>query len=444
MYEKEEEKLVELRKQLDHVTIPSEQLDGAILQGFERAKREQMKKRKGRIRKYGMLAATALLLVTLVTTIRISPTFANAVSSIPGLEKIVAMIHYDKGLTAAIENDYFQEINASQTKGNLTLIIDGVILDESGMNVFYTAKSDDTLKSAQIQNVELRNAEIGPSSSNHGMWHEDQAIKEFSNRIDFHFEESTKLNDLTFSLIMTINEAGKDIEFIIPFTVPENVKPSHKFLLNREVEIENQKFTIEEVTIHPLRIDVRISINLNNSKKILQFPDIRLEDENGEVWGSSLSGISGRGVGELEQIIFLQSNYFEKPKELYLRINKLQALNKDEATVIIDTEKNILLNSPSDGRLKLAESNKSHVDLFLTQAEVDEHFSFTTYKIEDANGKLIRSPSSSMQYDSGKMESHLVFDLETTDYKNPLHLEIDAYPNYIEGNAKIELKKPIK
>ncbi len=442
MYEKEEEQLEELRKQLDLVTIPSEQLDGAISQGFERAKREKMKKRKVHIRKYGMLAAVVLLLVTLVTTIRISPTFAHAVSSIPGLEKIVAMIHYDKGLTAAIENDYFQEINASQTKGNLTLIIDGVILDESGMSVFYTAKSDGTLKSAQIQNVELRNAEIGPSSISHGMWNED--VKEFSNRIDFHFAESTKLNDLTFSLRMTINEAGKDIEFIIPFTVPEKVKQSHKFLLNREEEIENQKFTIEEVTIHPLRIEVRISINPNNSKKILLFPDIRLEDENGEVWGSSLSGISGRGIGELEQIIFLQSNYFEKPKELYLRINKLQALNKDEATVIIDSEKNILLNSPSDGRLKLAESNKSHVDLFLTQAEEDEHFSFTTYKIVDANGKLIRSPSSSMQYDSGKMESHFVFDLETTDYKNPIHLEIDNYPKYIDGNVKIELKNPNK
>jgi len=292
MYEKEEEKLKELRQQLDHVTIPSEQLDGVILQGFKRAKREQMKKRKVCIGKYGMLVAAALLLVTLVTTIRISPTFAHAVSSIPGLEKIVAMIHYDKGLRAAIENDYFQEINAFQTKGNLTLIIDGVILDESGMNVFYTAKSDDSLKSAQIQNVELRNVEIGLSSSNHGMWHEDQAIKEVSDRIDFHFADPMKLNDLTFSLKMTINQAGKDIEFIIPFTVPENVKQSHKFLLNGEEEIENQKFTIEEVTIHPLRIDVRITINPNNSKKILQFLDIRLEDENGEVWGSSLSGIS--------------------------------------------------------------------------------------------------------------------------------------------------------
>ena len=444
MYEKEEEKLAELRNKLDHVTIPSEQLDGAILQGFERAKREQMKKRKVCIRKYGMLAAVALLLVTLVTTIRISPTFAHAVSSIPGLEKIVAMIHYDKGLTAAIENDYFTEINASQTKGNLTLIIDGVILDESGMNVFYTAKSDDTLKSAQIQNVELMNAEIGPLSSSHGMWDEDQDVKEFSNRIDFHFQEPTQFNNLTFSLKMAIMKAGKEIEFIIPFTVPENVKPSHKFLLNREEEIENQKFTIEEVTIHPLRIDVRISINPNNSKKILKFPDIRLEDENGEVWGSSLSGISGSGIGELEQVIFLQSNYFEKPKELYLRINKLQALNKDEATVIIDSEKNILLNSPNDGRLKLAESSKSHVDLFLTQTEEDEHFSLTTYKIVDANGKLIRSPSSSMQYDSGNKESHFVVDLETTDYINPIHLEIDNYPKYIDGNVKIELKNPIK
>jgi len=102
------------------------------------------------------------------------------------------------------------------------------------------------------------------------------------------------------------------------------------------------------------------------------------------------------------------------------------------------------LNSPSDGRLKLADSNKSNVDLFLTEAEEDDYLSFSTYNIKDANGKLIRSSSSAMQYASGEMESHFVVDLETTDYKNPIHLEIDNYPKYIEGNVKIELKNPIK
>ena len=54
-----------------------------------------------------------------------------------------------------------------------------------------------------------------------------------------------------------------------------------------------------------------------------------------------------------EETYFLQSNYFEEPKELYLRINKLQALDKDEATLVIDTEKGEILNGPKDGRLQI-------------------------------------------------------------------------------------------
>lgn len=443
MYEKEEEKLDELRQQLEHVNISTEMVDGAILQGFERAKREKLIKKKRRIRNFGMIAA-ALLLITMATSIRVSPAFANAVSAIPGLEKIVEMIHYDKGLTSAFENDYFQKINASQTKGDLTLTVDGVILDESGINVFYTVKSDETIKNVQVQNVELKNNEISqPSSSSFSVTHDDQAIKEFSNKIDFHFQEPTKFNDLSFSLLMTIDQAGTVNEFTIPFTVPENVKPSHKFVLGKEVEIENQKFTIEEVTIHPLRVDVRISLNPENSKKILNFTDLRLEDENGEIWGSR-GGISGSGVGELEQTIYLQSNYFEQPKELYLRVNKLQAINQDEAIVVVDTEKNILLNSPRDGRLQLGDTNKKQANFFLTQAEEQDYSFDLTSKIQDAEGKIIHSPSSSMRYDAGKMESSSSINFETTNYKNPLQFELSAYPNYIEGDVKLELKNPNK
>ncbi|MBW9234744.1 DUF4179 domain-containing protein, partial [Leptospira santarosai] len=187
------------------------------------------------------------LLITLATSIRVSPAFANAVSAIPGLEKIVAMIHYDKGLKSAFENDYYQEINASQTKGDLTLNLDGVILDESGINVFYTVKSDETIKNVRVQNVELKNNEISqPSSSSFSVTHDDQAIKEFSNKIDFHFQEPKKFNDLSFSLLMTIDQAGTVNEFTIPFTVPENVKPSHKFVLSKEVEIENQSSRLKK------------------------------------------------------------------------------------------------------------------------------------------------------------------------------------------------------
>jgi len=448
MFEKEEEKLNELRKHLEHVEMPQGEIDGAILQGMERAKREKQIRSTKRKKGLWTLAVSAVVLLTLITSIRVSPAFANAVSTIPGMEKIVAMIQFDKGLTAAIENDYYQVIDVSQTRENVTLTIDGVILDESGMNIFFTVKSEEFLQNPEVRKVEINNSEISPPSSSYGFSPSDKAVKEFSNRIDFHFQEPTKFNDLGFSLLMNVKNAGKEIEFNIPFTVPKNVKPSVTYTLNKEVEIENQKFTIEEVMIHPLRVGIKISIDPQNTMEILQFEDLRLEDEQGEIWGSIANGASGREVSDTEQIYYLQSNYFEKPKELYVRINKLQALNKDDAVVIIDTEKNELLKSPKDGKLKLGDSDKSAADFFMIDIELDEynnHHNFDlSSSITDANGKSISTASVSMFTDDEKKESHWHIQFGTTEYQNPLHLKLFAYPNYIEGDVKVELKNPSK
>src|SRR5690606_12970855 len=111
-----------------------------------------------------------------------------------------------------------------------------------------------------------------------------------------------------------------------------NVKPSLAYSLEQEVQIDGQKFTVDEIVIHPLRTEVTISLNPANSMKILQFEDMRLEDENSEVWGSILNGLTSTWENDGQSTTYLlQSNYFEQPEGLYLRINSVQALSNDEA-----------------------------------------------------------------------------------------------------------------
>jgi len=440
MFENEEEKLNDLRKQLNQTTIPEEHIDGAIFQGVERAKREKQYMKKKRTRGLWTLAVSALVFITLVTSIRVSPAFANAVAAIPGLEKFVALIHNDKGLTAVIENDYYQNIGVSQTKKDMTLTINGVILDESGMNIFYSLQSPQSLEKVTVDSFELENKEgIPPSSYSYGNMHDGKIINEYNDRIDYHFPEPITFIDLNFTFNIAVRLHGEVTTFSLPFEIPENVKPSIKYTLNEEVEIESQKFTIQEITIHPLRVGIKVAFDPDNTMKILQFEDMRLEDENGEVWGSIMNGTSGRDISDTEQIYYLQSNYFEKPKQLHLRINKLQALDKSEAVVILDTEKNLLLNSPEDGRLQLGESSKSQAEIFLTDVEDDSHMYNLFTTVTDANGIVIDTPSTSMYTYEGEM--HNTVDFGTTNYKNPLKLEIFAYPNTIEGDVRVELKQ---
>ena len=250
----------------------------------------------------------------------------------------------------------------SKQKMELTLTIDGVILDETGMNIYYTMKSKETVNGLSIQSVDLKNEqEIPPGGISYGGSIPDEKAKEWASQIKYNFDEPTLFKDLSFTLDMDVLFQGENISFSLPFELKENVKRGKTIVLNEEVEIESQKLTIKEITIYPLRVAVKIAFDEANSKKILGFEDMRLEDENGEVWGSIRNGSIAMG----KETYYLQSNYFEEPKKLFLRINKMQALEKDEATLVVDTEKGEILKGPKDGRLQVLEASKSGMYLVM-------------------------------------------------------------------------------
>ncbi|WP_432362362.1 DUF4179 domain-containing protein [Sporosarcina sp. UB5] len=435
MYEKEEGKLLEMKDQLEKIHLPLDEADEAIRAGFDRARRDKAKARKRRNRIWSLVAA-ALLFFTFVTSIRVSPAFANAVASIPGMEKFVDLIQFDKGLEGIFKNDYYQKVDAVQTKNGLTLTIDGVILDETGMNIYYTMQSKEAVNGFSIQYVDLENAPPGGISYG-GVSSPFEKSREWASEIKYYFQKPTLFKDLSFTVEMDVLFQGETISFSLPFELKENVKQGKTIVVNEEVEIESQKLTIKEITIYPLRVAVHIAFDEANSKEILGFEDMRLEDENGEVWGSIQNGVSARGGG----IYYLQSNYFEEPKQLFLRINKLQALDKDETTLVIDTEKGEILKGPKDGKLKIKDSSWSGVHLVMPNAGDDPTHSYDMISIgKDANAKEIYISSTGMHMDEeGTRHWDMTFD--TSNYTNPLRLELTRYPNYITGNVKIELKK---
>ncbi|HEX5563554.1 MAG TPA: DUF4179 domain-containing protein, partial [Sporosarcina sp.] len=239
MFEKEEGKLREMKDQLENIRLPLDEADEAISAGYHRAKREKVKMRKRRKRIWSLVAA-ALIFFSFVTSIRVSPAFANAVAAIPGMERFVNLIQYDKGLDAILKNDYYQKVDAAQTINGLTLAIDGVILDETGMNIYYTMKSKEAVKGLSIKSVDLKNEqEIPPSGISYGGSIPDDKTQEWSSQIVYTFGEPTLFKDLSFTLDLDASYQGKNILFSLPFDLKENVKQGKTFLLNEEVEIES-------------------------------------------------------------------------------------------------------------------------------------------------------------------------------------------------------------
>ena len=133
MFENEEEKLREFRSELEDLKIPNDQLNQAIHDGFRIGDAELREKRRKRRRSLWSLTVAAVFVLSFATSIKVSPVIANAVAALPGMDKLVEYIHKDKGLEGIVANNYYQKIDASQTKGDVTLTIDGVILDETGM-----------------------------------------------------------------------------------------------------------------------------------------------------------------------------------------------------------------------------------------------------------------------------------------------------------------------
>ncbi|MCM3719459.1 DUF4179 domain-containing protein [Fictibacillus phosphorivorans] len=137
MFKRKEEQLNDFKKEYDHVPLSLENLDQAILTGFNKAKGERKSKRK-RKSFYSFIAA-ALLFIGLFSSIRISPVFANYIAEIPGMEKIVDLIRQDKGRMAAVENKYYQELGvSSEVKNGLKVTLDGTIADEMGIVLYYS------------------------------------------------------------------------------------------------------------------------------------------------------------------------------------------------------------------------------------------------------------------------------------------------------------------
>ena len=436
MFDNEEQQLREVRAKLESLPIPDVQLDDAIQQGFIIADSEWRTKRKKRRKSLWTIAVAAILLLAFVTSIRVSPAFAHAISSIPGMGKLVEYIQFDKGLQGIMDNEYYQSVHASQMKDDLTLTIDGVILDESGIVISYKLEAPYSIRDLSYKKIKLYHSgkEVSPSVTSYDNPNQQQENrKEDLIQIGFLNKESFDSQD--FVLELQLDNAKKTV-FSLPFKLPEEVKKAKVYTVNKEIEVDNQKMMIQDITIYPLRVAIKIAFDDANTMKIFNFEDMRIEDDKGEVWSSIRNGMTVSGVGEEERIYYLQSNYFEKPGKLYFKMNKIQALPKDEAYLLVDLEKQKVLKQPAGGKIEVTEMTTNRIEARFRE-EKNHGYSLFLDTI-NADGDAVETVSEGLRVYEGYVYSDLTF--KEQQHKNPLRINFSAYPNYINGDISVELK----
>ncbi|WP_316570844.1 DUF4179 domain-containing protein [Neobacillus sp. YIM B06451] len=432
----EEEKLADYKRIVDGLPVPENLVDDAILKGFEKGRREKNKS-KQRMRSLFSIAAVAVILISFFTSIRLSPAFAGYVSELPGLAKLVDLIQGDKGIIAALESEYDQEIGVSSTKDGVTFTITRAIADETGLLLFYTIDTQTERKELIIQDARLKNTDgkkflLG--SASFGMPHYSlEGERSFTGSMDFTFQEP--LEAKSFNLIVKIE--GKEHE--VDFKLNKEISSKKEYTLNKTVSIEGQKITFEKVEIYPLRVAIHVKMDPNNSKRILSFDEIRLVDEHGETWNKISNGITASGgVADDKRILYVQSNYFREPRELYLIPGKIQAVDKSDAYLIVDTEKKTILKQPHPGKFSSAKvSNGNNLSIKL---ETEREFNYHPFGvIRDADGKEVMTDGSTKY----GLEGYSEFGISIPNlkkYKNPLSLELNFYPAWINSEEKIRIK----
>jgi Family of unknown function (DUF5643)/Domain of unknown function (DUF4179) len=434
MFKREEEQLNDYKKEFDNIPVSLESLDQAILSGFNKAKTEERKSIRKKRSIYSFIAA-ALLLIGLFSSIRISPVFASYISEIPGMEKIVELIRDDKGRLAAVENKYYQELGvSSEVKDGVKITLDGTIADEMGIVLYYTLHSEEKQKSMMVEKVKLRTKDgtaLDIASISYGFPHESEEGKHsYSGEIEYYFEAPLTAKDY----VIDIEVSGK--EFSLPFTL-NDFKKKKEYSINKTLALEGQKINVEKVIVYPLRIAVYLEADASNDKQILHLEDLRIVDEKGEVWGKITNGVTASGSYDEKQKIYLQSNYFHEPKELYLLLNKAQAVNKEDIYVVVDPKQNKILKQPDKNILKDVKAVGN--DLVFTLKMEDFPFSMFN-EIYEMSGKEIESNSSFSTVSSEGLQELGVYIPYLSTRTEPVKLKLGYYPDWIHGKEKIRIK----
>lgn len=435
LYNKEEKRLMAYKKAHDDIDIPEQSIDQKILSGLQKAKETN----KRHLRKNWLIsvAAVALILVGFVSSLT-----------------IFEYIKDNKGLMDAIDNDYYEALNlSSETKDGVTFTIDGVIKDESGIVIFYTLDSTETRDRLQLDDVHLKDHHGNPLEATmwtFGNFTSDENGKSFSGMIEYFFKEPLTIKDFQLDAEIVGSPYDGTIDsafagtFNMAFTLSEETPDKKVYVLDETVTIDGQKMTFTEVTIEPLRTSVHVKMDPNNTKKILGFDDMNINDERGETWTRNTIGPSAEKISDDEHIIHLQSNYFREPEELYLSLNHIQAIDKDEAFIIVDIDKQEIIKQPK-GEFQMALKTDPGTLIFIypKQDIFEPFYGVSLGEITDQEGNIIGSNGSYSRIESdesGMQEYGILLNKKLSNLNGPLSLEIYSYPKWIHGDINIRIK----
>lgn len=334
----------------------------------ERAVNREMALKIKRRARWGVAGSFAACFAAFVMLVNCFPTFAKACESIPILSALAEAVRFSPSLSAAVEHDYVQPINLTETKNGVTATVESVIVDRKQVSTFFTLEADSTEYLDYEWDIEVPGEEMGWSSTSSNFGEKNGELR--------HIDTTFMTVDVPETLLLTlkvfdsaVNWSGDTEEtvseyhgpppreervYLAEFTFTLTFDPyftaqGEVIPVNTDFMIDGQTMTLTEVEVYPTHLRVNLDDHPDNTAW-LKGLDLYLENERGEQYHSGVNGISAAGDpdGEGYATFWLDSPFFGQGERLTLHITGARWQDKENNRVLVDPEAGTAEGLPED------------------------------------------------------------------------------------------------
>lgn len=391
---------------------------------------KEKRKKRTLVSSISALAASILFIVLINT----NTAFANAVAELPLIGNLAEYVKFDKSLSKAIENEHVQEVNLVSWDGNNRLLLPYVIADEKKLVLFFQLPEEFKQEENQWVNIflkNMKNSETGEKVDGYGYSTSGLSLEGKEQNFGFimqnyHFTEGKLPKSIDIEVEVKIeNLLGEDetIKTETPYDFKSNstfeiigifkyhlelndfVEPVI-YEINEKHTIMGQQITLEDMKVYPTGTEVNFSFSKDNLAFIKGL-ELEIIQDGNKVFKGNGNGLSATYETENKSMsVYVESNYFDKPKKQEILIKGVRLLNKNEEYITVDINNKTITPNVEGMELKQIINNGETATLvFSTKIKDDDNFGMFNHDYKDTDGNSYTLDSEGTTSYNSQMET---------------------------------------
>jgi hypothetical protein len=348
---------MELKKDLENTPM---ELEYSLIRGIAKAKKQSKRTCIWKIPAI-TLSSLAIAFVLLVNFV---PAAASAMNNISFLEPIVEAVSFDTSLKTAVEHNYVQLVEKTQTIDEVTVTIEYIIVDASSISIFYSVTAPYSVGPVTAETIDDNNNFMNKIASVHFKNEGGLRIvryelkpfydipKEFTFHINLKKNNNSQLPEKYFQFKLAVDEKYTQ--------AVDTVK------IDRWIEIADQKIYLKQLEIYPTQAKLILDTDVHNDS-LIRGIDLYFKDNDGNIYNPKTFGMSNvydYSTYDLSCIQF-ESSYFTDASLLNLYINGISIVEKDKKYGVIDYSNRTITNLPEGVSITSMMLNGSDLDIEL-------------------------------------------------------------------------------